>query len=272
MKRYVVGLGCSWTQGQGGYPKEIWDQYKGRVDLPGGEDQHLRVHEQNNSWVNALCRDHLKDYEPINLGVRGCGNRGAVKQLYFSDIDWSQGSGYVVLMLTGLDRFDFLREDLLKGDSTYHHYKYNTIWPIESSDNELWRGYAKAWSEQVVAHETMLSMLELQDFCKLYDYKIVVANGFNTVDLKAHMFEFATPLAKKFNWDSYLHETTQYEAMIEKLIGLDHAIDQKDWKDFYTKYSKFNYPKEYLTNCSHPTIKGYSTIANELNKFISLST
>jgi len=272
MKKYVVGLGCSWTQGQGGYPRDIWDQYNGRIDISGGEDYHLRKYEHSNSWVNILCQEYLKDHKPVNLGVRGCGNRGAVKQLYFSNIDWSQGSGYIVLMLTGLDRFDFLREDLLKGDNTYHHYKYNTIWPVESSDSELWRGYAKAWSEQVVAHETILAMLELQNFCRLYNYKLIIANGFNTVNLKNHLMEFAKPLADKFNWDYYLHRTTLYVAMIEKLIELDQAIDQKKWKDFYNKYSKFDYPQEYLTNCSHPTIKGYSTIANELNKFISQST
>jgi hypothetical protein len=115
-------------------------------------------------------------------------------------------------------------------------------------------------------------MLELQNFCRLYNYKLVLANGFNTVNLKNHMLEFAKPLANKFNWDYYLHRQTQYVAMIEKLIELDQAIDQKNWKDFYNKYSRFDYPQEYLTNCSHPTIKGYSTIANELNKFISQST
>jgi hypothetical protein len=272
MKKYVVGLGCSWTQGQGGYPKEIWDRYNGRIDISGDEDQHLREYEHSNSWVNVLCRDYLNDHTPINLGVRGCGNRGAVKQLYFSNIDWSQGSGYIILTLTGLDRFDFLREDLLKPDNTYHHYKYNTIWPDNSSDSELWRGYANSWSEQIVAHETMLAMLELQNFCKLYNYKLIIANGFNTVDLKDHMHEYATPLSKKFNWQSYLHGSTDYVALVEKLIQLDGAISSKDWKDFYTKYEKFNYPKQYLTNCSHPTIQGYKIIASELYNFISLST
>jgi len=118
----------------------------------------------------------------------------------------------------------------------------------------------------------MLAMLELENFCKLYNYKLVIANGFNTVELDTHMDEYVSPLSKKFNWQSYLHSSTDYAAMIEKLIKLDNEINFKDWKDFYTKYEKFDYPKQYLTNCSHPTIEGYKIIANELYNFISLST
>jgi len=270
MEKYVVGLGCSWTQGQGGYPKEIWDRYNGRVDLPGVADQHLRVHEHENSWVNVLCRNHLTDYTPVNLGVRACGNRGAVKQLYFSGIDWSKGSGYIIFMLSGFDRFDFLRKDILTPTRKYQEYKFNTIWPEEHSDDELSRGYHEHWSEQLVANETMLAMLELQNFCRLYNYKLILANAFNDVFLKMYMKRHATPLYSQFDWSCYLHNKTEYIAMVEKLVEMDGML--KDWRSFYTEYTNLSQPNMYLTNCAHPTIDGYKVIANELYNFISTST
>lgn len=272
MSKYVVGLGCSWTQGQGGYPQELWDQYNGRINLPGKDDEFLRPYEHANSWVNVLCRDYLQDHIPINLGVRACGNRGAVKQLYFSDIDWSKGSGYIIFMVAGLDRFDFLRHDLLKFNYTYNEYKFNTIWPEKTSSDPLWQGYGNHWSEQLVAHETMLALLELQNFCRLYNYELIVANAYNSINLKKYMSIMATPLYKKFDWKCYLHNTTDYIAIVQYLVYLDGVIDNSEWDNFYMNYQEFDKPKTYLTNCSHPTIKGYEVIANELNKFIFLST
>ena len=107
MKKYIIGLGCSWTQGEGGYPEEIWKQYNGRVQLRGVDDYCLRHYEHENSWVNVLCRDHFPDYEPVNLGVRGIGNRAAVGQLHFCDkVDFNNSTGIIVLMLSGFERFD----------------------------------------------------------------------------------------------------------------------------------------------------------------------
>jgi hypothetical protein len=90
MKKYIIGLGCSWTQGEGGYPDQVWQDHGGRVQVRGRSDHYLRQIEHENSWVNVLCRDHFPEYEPMNLGVRGIGNRAAVGQLHFCDkIDWN---------------------------------------------------------------------------------------------------------------------------------------------------------------------------------------
>ena len=75
MKKYIIGLGCSWTQGEGGYPDSVWQSHGGRVQVRGKSDYYLREIEHENSWVNVLCRDHFPEYEPVNLGVRGIGNK-----------------------------------------------------------------------------------------------------------------------------------------------------------------------------------------------------
>ena len=32
-QKYIVGLGCSWTQGEGGYPQEVVDAHNGRTQI-----------------------------------------------------------------------------------------------------------------------------------------------------------------------------------------------------------------------------------------------
>jgi hypothetical protein len=83
-QKYIVGLGCSWTQGEGGYPQDVVDAHGGRTQIRCGQpgqpdsDYYLRVHELENSWVNQLCKYHFPDYKSLNLGVKGIGNNAAV--------------------------------------------------------------------------------------------------------------------------------------------------------------------------------------------------
>ena len=144
-KKYIVGLGCSWAQGEGGYPEHIWNQYNGRVQLRCVPDEHLRVYEHENSWVNVLCRDHFPEYTPMNLGVRGIGNTAAVNQLHFCDkIDWDNSEGYIVLLLSGFERYDFFHQnprhktnhDDGYSNGEYTHYKWRTAWPIAGEAGE----------------------------------------------------------------------------------------------------------------------------------------
>lgn len=283
MKKYIIGLGCSWTQGEGGYPDHIWKQYNGKVNLRCVPDEHLRVYEHENSWVNVLCRDHFPDYTPMNLGVRGIGNTAAVHQLHFCDkVDWENSTGYIVLLLSGLERLDFFQQHPRRKDSIsdgyseniYAHYKWRPAWPIPGEGGEeepLWAIYGKMlWSEQFVASNQMMALLNLQTFAKAYGFKVIVANAFNSHSLgvKEYLKQYTGDLALKFNWDTYLHEKTDYIALIQKLTQLDGLLDAKNWGAFYEFYSKRAWPAKYLTNCIHPTIDGYKIIAKEIAQFI----
>ena len=282
MKKYIIGLGCSWTQGEGGYPEHIWQAYNGRpqISLRGKSDYHLRKYEHENSWVNVLCRDHFPDYTPINLGVKGIGNRAAIEQLYFCDrVDFDNSEIIIVLMLSGFERLDLpasysesdgLDDGYSNGD--YRHTKWNTAWPIART-NMFWKAYAKElYSEQFVATGQMLALLHLQDFCKAHNIKLVIANAFNQRNqgILEYLKEETKSLFDKFNWDCYLHNTTEYVAFVQKLVELDNIMDAKHWQGFHQFYFNRNWPAEYLTNCegAHPTIKGYKVIADELANFI----
>lgn len=280
--KHIIGLGCSWTQGEGGYPDEIWHQYNGRpqISLRGHCDYHIRHYEHENSWVNVLCRDHFTDYTPINLGVKGIGNRAAIEQLYFCDrVDWDNSENIIVLLLSGFERLD-LPGTYMQGDGQddgysngeYKHYKWNTAWPIDSN-HLFWKAYAKdLYSEQFVATHQMLSLLNLQNFARAHNCKLVIANAFNQRNegILEYLKEQTGSLFDQFDWSTYLHNTTDYVAFVQKLVELDNIMPANEWHGFHQHYFKRNWPAEYLTNCegAHPTIKGYQVIADELASFI----
>jgi hypothetical protein len=285
-QKYIIGLGCSWTQGEGGYPDHIWHEYNGRpqISLRGKDDYHIRHYEHENSWVNVLCRDHFTDHTPINLGVKGIGNRAAVEQLHFCNrVDWNNSTGTIILMLSGFERLDLpatRRETNNQDDGysngEYRHYKWNTAWPLDSN-NMFWKAYAKElWSERFVATNQMLNLLNLQNFAKMYNFNLVIANAFNqrSEGIIEYLRDNTGTLCDKFDWSTYLHNTTDYVAFVQRLVQLDNIMDFKDWGGFHQYYLKRNWPAKYLTNCegAHPTIEGYKVIADELSTFIKYKT
>ena len=283
MKKYIIGLGCSWTQGEGGYPEQVWKDHGGRVQVRGRDDYYLRHIEHENSWVNVLCRDYFPEYEPVNLGVRGIGNKAAVGQLHFCDkVDFNNSTGIIVLMLSGFERFDVFQQypygvngqDDKYSKNEYRHYKWRTAWPVPSAHGDkFWECYGKElWSEQFVSTQQMCNLLELQTFAKAYGYKVVVANGFNqrSEGLKQYLRNNTGYLVDKFDWSTYLHDSTPYSAFVQKLVELDGLLPPQDWGGFHQFYHKRDWPAKYLTNCegAHPTLEGYKVIGSELAEFI----
>lgn len=271
--KLLIGLGCSWTQGEGGYTEETWKKYKGRINLPMHQSTHLIPMEWENSWVNVLCRDYFTDYTPVNLGQRGIGNRGAARSLYLTNIDFDKvEDAIVVFMLSGFERFDFFRQDFVinsKKENPYkiaHHYNFQTIWPNDST--KLWKMFAKeVWSESMASIETLCSILEVQTFCKAYGFKFVLANAFD--DRGKNSFnKHCGNLVDQVDWSCYLHETTDYNAFVEHLVEKDDWLQGNEKYAWWGRYQELKWPKKYLTNCIHPTVDGYKSIAEELSKFI----
>ena len=292
--KYIVGLGCSWTQGEGGYPQEVVDAHNGRTQIRVGQpgqpdsDYYLCVHELENSWVNQLTKHHFPEYKSLNLGVKGIGNKAAVDQLHFVDQhDLEDAEGIIVFMLSGFERFDVFQErpkdnsGFENPDSynngEYRHEKWRTAWPIEQKDGDgaFWTCYARElWSEQFVASHAMVTLLNLQTFAKANNFKIVLANAFNQrpEGIYEWLKEYTGKLVDKFDWSCYIHNETDYEAFMQKLVELDGKLSKEDWGAYHSVYNPRNLDthSEYLTNDegSHPTIKGYRVIADEIAKFI----
>ena len=284
-KKYIVGLGCSWTQGEGGYPEHIWTEYNGHVQIRGGPDYHLRAYEHENSWVNQLCVNHFKDYTPMNLGVRGIGNTAAVNQLHFCDkIDWANSEGYIVLMLSGFERLDFVQRHPKYmtpnqpdgySNGEYTHYKWRSAWPVPGEGGQeepLWDIYSKMlWSEQFAATNAVLAILNAQTFAKAHGFKLIIANAFNQPlgGVQKYLIQNTGGLALKIDWKTYLHRNTEYTAFAQLLVEKDGLMNPKDWGGHYEFYNKRAWPAKYLTNCIHPTVEGYKTMAEELAKYIT---
>lgn len=258
----VVGIGDSWTQGQGGYPDHIWTQYNGDVDVPMGQDAHLFKYELENSWVNVLCRDHLTDHTPVNLGMRGCGNRGAVRQLYFIDkkIRDNISGGYLIFLLSGWDRFDFFSKNMLQ-----QHYPYNTVYPYDNG-NKLWKLYfEEAHSEASVITETLCCILEAKTFAKAHNLKFVFANAFDPRGIEE--FNMFSDLAGQLDFNNYVNKHVDYTTFVDKLMLLD-GYSKEQLKNAYTICRELKKPNKHMTKCFHPTAEGYKVIASELYNFI----
>ena len=306
-QKYIIGLGCSWTQGEGGYPQEVVDAHNGYTQLrPGQEgqpdtDYYLREHELENSWVNQLTKYHFPEYKSINLGIKGIGNQAAVNQLHFANnYDFTNSEGIVVFMLSVFERFDVFQERPMDNwgfnepdgynKGHFKHEKWRTAWPMESDqgDYKFWNCYARElWSEQFVACMTMMALLNLQSWAKAYNFKIILANAFNQRmndaknwhdGVQNWLKEYAGPLVSQFDWSCYLHNDAdvEYGAFMEKLVDLDGLIPKPasiHWGGYNEVYNPRNLSthSEYLTNDdgAHPTIKGYRVIADELAKFIT---
>ena len=262
-QKYIIGLGCSWTQGEGGYPQDVVDAHGGRTQIRPGQpgqpdsDYYLRVHELENSWVNQLTKYHFPEYKSLNLGVKGIGNHAAVNQLHFADQhDLDNAEGVIVFMLSGFERFDVFQER--PKDNTgwkspdgynngeYRHEKWRTAWPIEQKegDGAFWTCYARElWSEQFVASNAMMALLNLQTFAKANNFKIVLANAFNQrhpESIYDWLKEYAGKLVDQFDWSCYIHHTTNYVAFMQKLVELDGKLPAEDWGAYHSVYNPTN--------------------------------
>ena len=151
----LIGIGDSWTQGEGGYTDEVWKANNGRMWKKLSESMHLIPMEQENSWVNRLAQN--LDYASINLGQRAIGNRGAVRSLYLNDVS-QYTSGTVVLILTGFERFDLFNEHWQDD-----HYKFHTLWPF-LDHKDIHKLYQKVYSEKAAAVVKPLVWVEHKDF------------------------------------------------------------------------------------------------------------
>lgn len=251
----IIGIGDSWTQGEGGYTKEVWDANNGRMWKKLYESMHLIPMEQENSWVKRLA--DLLDYTPVNLGQRAIGNRGAVRSLYLNDFDEYNG-GTVVLILTGFERFDLFKEGW-KED----HYKFETLWPfLDHKDIHIM--YSKLYSASAAAVETACCILEAQNFAKANGFDFVFGNGFE-IRGEEYLKKMCPDVANKIDWSRCVHSHTDYDCFARLFARRDNVCAD-DYETVANHYPKMDGPATYMTNDMHPTIEGYKLIAEEIKK------
>lgn len=268
--KVVIGLGDSFTQGVGSWSKETYKKYNGWID-PLKIPNELLAEMYANSWVHQLCRNHLPDYIPVNLGIMGTGNRAAVKELYLHpDLNFNYASDVIVIfMLSGLERFDFINKEF--SNQCHFYTMWPNPWDPNTTNKKLWEAYAEnLWSEKFTVIENVLNIKEAEMFCKAKGWKLIVTSAFDQRITKEYFSQHAgfanDKLISSMPWNTFLYPQNK-KSFIELLLTYDGRPEMA-LGSFNEYYSKLSEPTEYITNCMHPTTEGYRLIAFEINKFL----
>lgn len=267
-KNLLISIGCSWTSGEGGWTKEFTEKYcKQRNDLPNEMVDMVDKMEYQNSWPCILANSLLPNFDVINLGARGIGNKAAVKYLTLcgnhhirENLNRKKYDKVIVIfMLSGSERFDYVDKENL---DTFPVFR--TLWPNDL--NKQFKMYAKhLYSDKFACWETFLAVLEAQTYCKANNLEFIFCNSFQEYSKDIFM-EYIGDYVRLIDWNRFVHEDTDYSCFIEKLIILDNILP--NWNDYQGIYSNRHLPTTHITPCIHPTKAGYNVIANELYSWI----
>ena len=318
----IISIGCSFVQGQGAINDTLYDnfewEYKGEgASLkPTLTDKDVKrilkqypatkkakdgsidftFLEYANSFVNILCNRYFNHtYTPINLGLRGCGNRGSIKELYFHpDIRWTLAKEVIVVyMPSGLERFDFIN------DTCDDHFRWVCMWPhyesMEPSDRRtLWEGYGKnLWSEKFGVLEQIGHVQELLSWCTAHNNaKLIITPGFDKRYDKDY-FEYilkqdvrraddynnTIPVELKPSWDpkhsrkllnqfpwGLMFSPANKKTFAE--LALSQEPDIEDRTDYYFQFLGNRSPNGWITPCAHPGEKAHDLFAKYLHNHI----
>lgn len=319
--KVIIGLGCSFVQGQGAFNDELYDKYKWvykglgsplEIDVTPEQQKEIfakypdvkaapgsplpfdfKFMEYRNTFVNVLCKKYFNgDYTPINLGIRGCGNRATIKELYFRpEIRWDLVKEVIVVYCpSGLERFDFVN------DAWDEHFHWKAMWPHfenmeDSPRKKLWEGYGKTlWSTKFEVIEQVANVQELLTWCKLKNAKLIITPGFDrrydkttfkeclktNIDRdmngeitkpKSHFFKFNTDeyLADLWPWEN-MFEPGGYKTFVDLTMAQEPNLEDK--MDHFFQFLGKGSPNGWVTPCSHPSAKAHDLFAEYLYKHI----
>lgn len=319
-RKAIIAIGCSFVQGQGAINESLFQEYKwnfqeGRpltIDVNNKERKRLLKHNANiklgpgdvldfsmmeyeNAFVNVLCKKYFNGkYTPINLGIRGCGNRGSIKELYmYPDINWGIIDEIIVLYVpSGLERFDFIN------DEATDHFNWKCMWPHyqnmpDNGRRKLWEGYAKdLHSEKFEVLEQIAHVQELMTWCKYKNAKLIVTPGFDRrydrdyfkecltkavyrdtrtgeVSSRASFFgpnrHDKSQLIDLFPWNN-MFRPDGYTTFADLVISKEDKLENK--QDYYGQFLGKGSPDGWITMCAHPSQKGHDLFAHRLYTYI----
>lgn len=313
--RAIISLGCSFVQGQGAVNDELYTEYNWEFVKLGvplqlnvskqEEEQLLRRYpslergfngkidytfmEYDNAFVNVLCHKYYNgSYAAINLGMRGNGNRGTIKDLYFyPEIHWDKLKEIIVLYVpSGLERFDFIND----GFHDHHHWK--CMWPHykdveEGPRKTLWRGYHdNLHTDKFEVLEQLAHVQELVTWCKLQNAKLVITPGFDRRYSKEHFEEsllksYGRTMSGELKDKGKLTFDVERTLKFAELFPWENMFRPDDTPTFVDASMKLEHPKtwenehffEYLgkgskngwiTSCAHPSAKAHDHFAKLL--------
>ena len=275
--KLLIGIGDSFCAGRGACSIELWEKYgwdMERMYSEGGTE----VEESNyaNSWVNQLCKNHMPDWTPLNLGMSGKGNRYAIKELMVNPLLGIEKAKekIVVFAVSGFERFD-LAKDLVGEEH------FTTQWPMYGDYKEKKLGYSELtlengdslYSEKFVISEFILNIIELMNWCKLHNAKLLLISAFTPEFNKSHFIDVLSPNVTSVLGQMKLDEliwSIPWERIIRPLgfsCITDMLMHLEGWDKDLPGYGFRNMkietigPNGYMTKCQHPSEKGHKLLA-----------
>lgn len=325
-RKAIISIGCSFVEGQGAVDQQIYDNYKWTMAKTGipmkpvisnSEKSKLladhpelsidsngvidwKFMEFKNAFVEVLCKKYFKgSYTPINFGLRGRGNRASIKSLYFHpQINWHDIDELIVLYVpSGPERFDFVNDEFKE------HNQFHCAWPWSDDQapgprKTLWKGYGTAiYSEKSAMLEQISNVIELNNWCKLKNARLIITSGFDRSYLKERFNEIIQDWSERdihqetVRYIEYAHNKNSITRTQEGSNNLKEIVDQWPWDKMFAPqgcntfidlclkqeglenkgfwdYNGKGTPENWLTVCCHPSTKGHDLFAQELYKHI----
>ena len=275
--KLLIGIGDSFCAGRGACSIELWEKYGWDMERMYGEGG-TEVEESNyaNSWVNQLCKNHMPYWTPLNLGMSGKGNRFAIKELMVNPLLGIEKAKekIVVFAVSGFERFD-LAKDLVGEEH------FTTQWPMYGDYKEKKLGYSELtlengdslYSEKFVISEFILNIIELMNWCKLHNAKLLLISAFTPEFNKNHFIDVLSSNVTSTLGQMKLDEliwSIPWERIIRPLgfsCITDMLMHLEGWDKDLPGYGFRNMkiktigPNGYMTKCQHPSEKGHKLLA-----------
>ena len=261
----IVGLGDSFTQGVGTYDLETWASIPEKPSMYNISGQLFLEEQGQNNYIRQLVRNHLPGYKTYNLGVNGAGNRGAVKELYLNPLPKNLNNVVVILMCSGIERYDFLKKDDDTAGINWHQ-KWQTIFPCISDRgliSEVDRAYfERIWTPRSDAIELLMNIKDAENFCKAHGYKFVFATAFDRLvnkNLLIDQLGNKPYLIDMIDWNNFI-STGDFYAIIDMVNQLESP--PMSMYEIHQHYYDKLMPTKYITPCSHWSKEGAKYVAN----------
>jgi len=277
--KLLIGIGDSFCAGSGSESIETWERNEWDVEKV-RYDKIRQDESYENSFVNQICKKHLPDYAPINLGVSGKGNRFAIRELFLNptlNLEIAKEK-IVVFVVSGFDRLDIVNDIVEKNSRSNHS---TTLWPFyKKSENKI--GYCELttssgesiYNEKFVVSELMMDFFTLINWCQLHNAKLLFVSGFTPELNMKHFLRWlvnnddddfdkilSSKLISKIPWHRQV-KPMGFDCITSMLLHLE----KRD--DLIPNYGFRNFNPEkitehgYMSKCQHPTKKGHELLCD----------
>ena len=192
--------------------------------------------------------------------------------MYLNPLPSDLGNVIVILMATGIERFDFLKKSKETG-GPYNHQRWQTIWPIEGNRGDISiieKVYQDIlYSSRVVATEFLLNVAEAQHFCKARGYKFLFAPAFDVIINRETLVNWLDDDAEYIDivdWKDFV-KPKGHQSFMDLMCRLENDVRFNNFFEFQNKkiLETMKMPLRFLTPCMHWTIEGQSIVADVLS-------